>query len=121
MRVADGKCGVREVLDLIANKWTTLVIYALSRGTKRYSELEHEIEGISQKMLTQTLRNLERDGLVSRVVYPVVPPRVDYTLTPLGKTLKEPLSAICAWAKQHHAELQAARARHQGKSRATRA
>jgi DNA-binding HxlR family transcriptional regulator len=105
------RCGSQQVLDLVANKWTALVIYALSRGTRRYSELQREIEGVSQKMLTQTLRNLERDGIVERVVYPVVPPKVEYSLTPLGETLIEPLGSLCRWAEAHCDELQAARAK----------
>jgi DNA-binding HxlR family transcriptional regulator len=97
------------VLDLIADKWTTLVIYLLSRGTHRYGELQREIGGISQKMLTQTLRQLEEDGLVLRVVYPEVPPRTEYSLTPLGQTLREPLGALCQWAMVHLPEVEKAR------------
>jgi DNA-binding HxlR family transcriptional regulator len=85
-------------------------IYALTRGVKRSSELRRQIGGISQKMLTQTLRDLERDGLVEREVYPVVPPKVEYSLTPLGKSLKDPLQAICKWAEEHVHEMEAARA-----------
>jgi DNA-binding HxlR family transcriptional regulator len=107
------ECGSREVLDRIADRWTALIIYALSRGTLRYSELQRKIAGVSQKMLTQTLRSLERDGLVERKVYPVVPPKVEYSLTPLGRTLIEPLRAICRWAEQHLSELQAARTKNQ--------
>jgi DNA-binding HxlR family transcriptional regulator len=104
--------GAREVLDLIADKWTALVVYVLAGGTKRHGELRREIEGISQKMLTQTLRHLERDGLVERKVYPVVPPMVEYSLTPLGKTLIGPLCAVCHWAEEHLAEVDAARTRY---------
>ena len=110
--VFSDKCGSQQVLELIANKWTALVIYALAQGTRRYSELQREIGGVSQKMLTQTLRNLEQDGLVQRRVYPVVPPKVEYSLTPLGRTLIDPLRAICKWAEQHLHKLQAARASH---------
>jgi DNA-binding HxlR family transcriptional regulator len=109
--VLSADCGPRQVLELIADKWATLVIYALARGTRRYSELQREIQGVSQKMLTQTLRDLERNGLVERTVYPVVPPRVEYALTPLGKTLQEPLCTLCRWAEEHLGEVQAARAR----------
>lgn len=109
--VFDSKCRSQQVLGLIANKWTTLVIYALARGTKRYNELRRKIGGVSQKMLTETLRRLERDGLVARKVYPVVPPKVEYSLTPLGQTLVEPLKALCKWAEAHLSELQAAQAR----------
>ena len=83
-------CPTQRVLETIADKWSVIVIYALSKQeTRRYSELQRIIGGISQKMLTQTLRKLERDGLVERHVYPVVPPKVEYSLTPLGKTLTE--------------------------------
>ncbi len=109
--VLDPHCPSRLVLDRIADKWTALIIQILARGTKRYVELQREIGGISQKMLTQTLRSLERDGLVQRTVYPVVPPRVEYTLTRLGRTLIEPLQGLCRWSEKHLAELQANRAR----------
>lgn len=109
--VFDANCGSQLVLDLIANRWTALVIYALVGGTQRYSELHRKIGGVSQKMLTQTLRKLERDGLVERRVYPVVPPKVEYSLTPLGRTLTGPLQAICQWAEEHLPELERARAR----------
>jgi len=99
------------VLDRIADKWTALIIQILARGTMRYAALQREIGGISQKMLTQTLRSLERDGLVARKVYPVVPPKVEYALTPLGRTLIEPLNAICHWAEKHLSQLEANRAR----------
>lgn len=103
-------CPVRDVLDRIGDKWSVYVIHMLGGGTMRFSELRRGIEGISQRMLTVTLRGLERDGLVTRTVYAVVPPRVDYALTPLGETL---LSAICAlfgWAEEHRADIDAARA-----------
>ncbi len=101
-------CESRRVLDLIADKWTTLVIYALGQnGTRRFGELNRDIEGISQKMLTQTLRRLERDGLVRRKVYPEVPPRVEYALTELGASLCEPLRALCRWAEEHLPEMDA--------------
>jgi DNA-binding HxlR family transcriptional regulator len=99
------------VLDRIADKWTALVIQILARGTMRYAELQRAIGGISQKMLTQTLRSLERDGLVQRKVHPVVPPKVEYSLTRLGRTLVDPLHALCRWSEKHLAELQANRAR----------
>lgn len=110
--VFSAKCGSQQVLERIADRWTALVIYALSKNTMRHSELQRTIGGVSQKMLTQTLRSLERDGLVTRKVYPVVPPKVEYSLTPLGRSLIEPLRAICKWAEQHLAELQSNRARH---------
>src|ERR1700681_1668310 len=97
--VMDAQCPSRLVLDRIADKWTALIIQILAQGTMRYAALQREIGGISQKMLTQTLRNLERDGLVQRTVHPVVPPKVEYALTPLGRSLKKPLQAICCWAE----------------------
>ena len=109
--VLNPACPSRQILDRIAEKWTALVIRALSDGTQRYSDVHRRIGGISQKMLTQTLRGLERDGLVGRKVYPVVPPRVEYRLTPLGRTLIEPLDAICRWAETHLPELRAAQGR----------
>src|SRR3954465_7136423 len=109
--VLDAQCPSRLVLDRIADKWTALIIQVLAHGTKRYVELQRDIGGISQKMLTQTLRSLERDGLVQRTVYPVVPPKVEYSLTRLGRTLIEPLQALCRWSEKHLHELEANRAR----------
>jgi DNA-binding HxlR family transcriptional regulator len=109
--VLDAQCPSRLVLDRIADKWTALIIQILAHGTMRYAALQREIGGISQKMLTQTLRSLERDGLVQRTVHPVVPPKVEYSLTRLGRTLIEPLHALCRWSEKHLAELQANRAR----------
>src|SRR2546426_12491607 len=109
--VLDAQCPSRLVLDRIADKWTALIIQLLSKQTMRYATLQREIGGISQKMLTQTLRSLERDGLVQHTVHPVVPPKVEYSLTRLGRTLMEPLKALCRWSEKHLAELQANRAR----------
>src|SRR5262245_24500659 len=109
--VLDPRCPSRLVLDRIADKWTALIIQILAGGTMRYAALQREIGGISQKMLTQTLRSLERDGLVQRTVHPVVPPKVEYSLTRLGRTLIEPLQGLCHWSEKHLAELQANRAR----------
>src|SRR5437762_548564 len=109
--VLEPQCPSRLVLERIADKWTALVIQILSKGTMRYNALHQQIGGISQKMLTQTLRSLERDGLVQRKVYPVVPPRVEYSLTRLGRTLIDPLRVLCRWSEKHLAELQANRAR----------
>lgn len=92
-------CPTRLVLNRIADKWTVLVVILLQNGTMRFSHLQREIDGISQKMLTQTLRNLERDGLVSRTVYATVPPKVEYDLTPLGHTLKDLLYNIKTWSE----------------------
>jgi DNA-binding HxlR family transcriptional regulator len=109
--VLDPECDSRKVLDRIADKWTALIIHVLSSGTKRHGELRRQISGVSQKMLTQTLRSLEDDGIVNRKIYPVVPPMVEYSLTPLGRSLIEPLEAICRWAEEHLPELEAARER----------
>lgn len=103
-------CPSRQVLDLIANKWTAMILYLLSLKTQRYSELLHGIEGISKKMLTQVLRELEASGLVQRTVYPVVPPMVEYRLTPLGETLMPLLRAVKDWSEQHMDDVLEARA-----------
>jgi DNA-binding HxlR family transcriptional regulator len=105
-------CLPRQALDLISDRWTMIVVKALAEGMHRYGELHRAIDGISQKMLTQTLRSLEHDGLVLRTVYPVVPPRVEYSLTPLGETLIEPIAAIGAWAEIHMDEILEARQQH---------
>ena len=101
MGIFDTQCAGHQILEKIANKWTILIIYALIQGKKRYSDLKQQIVGISPKMLVQNLRNLERTGLVKRYVYPTVPPRVDYSLTPLGESLAEPLAVLGEWAYQH--------------------
>jgi DNA-binding HxlR family transcriptional regulator len=105
----EAACEVRQILDRIADKWSLLVIALLDRGTLRFTELRREIDGISQRMLTLTLRQLERDGLVRRTVHPVVPPRVDYELTPLGGTLLETIQFLVAWTTEHLDEITAAR------------
>jgi DNA-binding HxlR family transcriptional regulator len=102
-------CESRQALDRIADKWTCLIVYALLDGPRRHGELKRMIEGISQKMLTQTLRSMETDGLVKRTVIDVIPPHVEYGLTALGETLSGPLVAICQWAMDHLPELQTAR------------
>ncbi|MBV9107803.1 MAG: helix-turn-helix transcriptional regulator [Gemmatimonadetes bacterium] len=107
--VCSERCGSRQVLDLIADKWAVIVIYVLARGTRRFGELQRTVGGVSQKMLTQTLRGLERDGLVERKVFPVIPPRVEYSLSPLGETLVAPLSSLCRWAEEHFWEVERAR------------
>jgi DNA-binding HxlR family transcriptional regulator len=100
---------VSQVLSRIGDKWSVLVIMILSRGTRRFSDLKRDIGGISQRMLTMCLRGLERDGLVKRTVFAVVPPRVDYELTALGRSLCEPVLALGSWARSHIAEIDAAR------------
>jgi DNA-binding HxlR family transcriptional regulator len=101
-------CPTRLILNRIADKWTVLVVILLQTETKRFSLLQREIGGISQKMLTQTLRNLERDGLVNRTVYANVPPKVEYALTPLGHTLKDLLYAVKTWSETNINEVIAA-------------
>jgi DNA-binding HxlR family transcriptional regulator len=103
-------CPVREVLDRVGDKWSVLVVVLLGQRTHRFSELHRAIDGISQRMLTLTLRVLERDGLVTRTVHPTVPPRVDYALTDLGRTLLAPLSELANWATAHRGDILAARA-----------
>jgi DNA-binding HxlR family transcriptional regulator len=102
-------CEVRQILDRIADKWSLLVIALLDRRRLRFTELRREIDGVSQRMLTVTLRQLERDGLVHRTVHAVVPPRVDYELTPLGVSLHETIQALVSWTESHQREIAAAR------------
>jgi DNA-binding HxlR family transcriptional regulator len=101
-------CPTRKVLDLIADKWTVLVMGLLKHGPHRFSAILRQVEGVSQKVLTQTLREMERNGLVTRTVYAEVPPRVEYELSPLGRTLTEPLYAITRWAEAHISAVMAA-------------
>ena len=101
-----GNCPTRQILDRIADKWTTLLIGMLAQHERlRFNELKRMIGGISQKMLAQTLRDMERDGLVKRTMYPEIPPRVEYALTPLGKTLCGPIAALTQWAHDHIEEV----------------
>uniref|UniRef100_B8HZ38 Transcriptional regulator, HxlR family n=1 Tax=Cyanothece sp. (strain PCC 7425 / ATCC 29141) TaxID=395961 RepID=B8HZ38_CYAP4 len=108
MNLFDTSCAGHQMLEHIANKWTMLIVYALTQGKKRYSELKQQIVGVSPKMLIQNLRNLERCGLIEREIYPTVPPRVDYSLTPLGESLVEPLAILGEWAYRHIPEVKAA-------------
>lgn len=101
---------VSQVLARIGDKWSVLIIMMLSRGTRRFSDLKRDVEGISQRMLTMCLRGLERDGLIKRTVYPVVPPKVEYELTDLGRSLREPVMALGNWAREHIGEINEARA-----------
>jgi len=94
-------CPTRQVLDCIADKWAALVVGLLIGGTRRFGELRREIQGVSQKMLTQTLRSLERDGIVRREVYATVPPKVEYSLTPLGESLAATLEELRLWAERN--------------------
>lgn len=104
-----GAASPRQALALIADKWAVLIITTLAGGTRRYNALRREIPGVSQKMLTQSLRDLECNGLVARTVYPDTPPRVEYRLTPLGETLIEALGVLRDWADAHYHEVEAAR------------
>jgi DNA-binding HxlR family transcriptional regulator len=101
--------GTRTFLDVIAGKWSVDVLYLLANGTRRYSEVFYDVGEISKKTLTQTLRALERDGLISRQVYAEVPPKVEYSLTPLGWSITGPLMAMYEWAAEHLPDPQAAR------------
>jgi DNA-binding HxlR family transcriptional regulator len=101
--------GTRAVVDLVASKWSVDVLYLLANGTRRYSEVFYEVGEISKKTLTQTLRALERDGLIARRVYAEVPPKVEYSLTPLGWSLTGPLMAMYEWAAEHLDDVEAAR------------
>jgi DNA-binding HxlR family transcriptional regulator len=114
LTVIDGDCPVREVLDRVGDKWSVLIVVLLGRRAHRFTELHRAIDGISQRMLTLTLRALARDGLVVRTAHATVPPRVDYELTDLGRTLLAPLSALDAWAAAHRDDIRAARERHDG-------
>ncbi|MBC7284266.1 helix-turn-helix domain-containing protein [Hoeflea sp.] len=105
-----GQCQVaNDVISLVGDKWSVLVVSTLGNGRLRFGEIKRAVEGISQKMLTTTLRGLERDGYLTRTVYATVPPRVDYELTPLGTELLEPVSALGKWAIANHTRVLAAR------------
>ncbi|SNT21688.1 winged helix-turn-helix transcriptional regulator [Actinacidiphila glaucinigra] len=106
----DGGRTIRAVLDRICDKWTLLIVVTLDQGRLRFSDLHRRIPGISQRMLTLSLKNLERDGLVSRTAYAEVPPRVEYALTPMGQSLIPPALALAGWATEHIAEIEASRA-----------
>jgi DNA-binding HxlR family transcriptional regulator len=109
---------VREVLDAVGDKWSVYVITVLDAATMRFTELKRAIDGISQRMLTVTLRALERDGLVERKVHPVIPPRVEYRLTPLGASLLDVVGGLMRWSAGHTADIDAARARYDARERA---
>ncbi|WP_433362628.1 winged helix-turn-helix transcriptional regulator [Actinoplanes sp. CA-142083] len=106
----DGGKTIRAILDQICNKWTLLIVATLDQERVRFTELHQQIPGISQRMLTLTLRNLERDGLVARTVHAEVPPRVEYELTPTGKSLLPPALALASWAMEHAPHIEASRA-----------
>jgi len=103
--------GVASILARVGDKWSVFVIMLLGGGPRRFNEIKRMVGGISQRMLTLTLRGLERDGLVTRTVFPTIPPRVDYELTDLGRGLWQPVEALGKWAMEHRAEIEKARAR----------
>ncbi|MGF1475158.1 MAG: winged helix-turn-helix transcriptional regulator [Geminicoccaceae bacterium] len=105
--IYDPRYPARQLLDLIADKWTPIILYCLSGGTRRFSELQHQIPDISKKMLIQVLRRLESDGMVERKVYPVVPPKTEYRLTALGRRIHEPVAMLCQWAVENEKDLNA--------------
>jgi DNA-binding HxlR family transcriptional regulator len=106
----DTDCGVtRQILTRVGDKWSVLTVVLLGEATMRFNELRRALDGISQRMLTSTLRGLERDGLVKRTVHPTNPPQVDYALTPLGESLLEPVRVLAVWAQGHRAEVMQAR------------
>ena len=107
-------CPVRDVLDRIGDKWSILMIMTLAMRPQRFSELHRAIRDISKRMLTQTLRDLERDGLITRHVFPTKPPSVEYRLAPLGQSLLDPMAALVDWADRCHGDIHAARARYDG-------
>ncbi len=113
-------CPSRRLLDRISDKWVTLVICALRDGPLRYSQLSTQLAGVSQKMLTQTLRALERDGLITRTVTPSVPVRVDYALSPLGDSLLVPIEHVKQWAEQHMPQVDAAQQEYDEQKASTR-
>ena len=106
---------IRDVLNRVGDKWSVQIIARLGEGPARFSELKNEVEGVSQRMLTLTLRGLERDGLVARKVFAEVPPRVEYALTELGRTLLVPIRGLAEWAHEHRTSIQDARARYERK------
>jgi DNA-binding HxlR family transcriptional regulator len=108
-RWSDAECPVRDVLDRIGDKWSTLILGVLAEGAHRFSAVQRAIPDISKRMLTQTLRDLQRDGLIARAVFPTKPPSVEYRLTPLGETILEPLAVLVRWADRSHAAIRTAR------------
>lgn len=112
----DPNCPVRDVLDRIGDKWSTLILVTLANSPHRFSAVQRAIPDISKRMLTQTFRDLERDGLIARTVFPTKPPSVEYCLTPLGKTILEPLSVLVQWAEHSHAAIKSARLAYDGAS-----
>jgi DNA-binding HxlR family transcriptional regulator len=112
--VDGGQCPVRDVIDHLGDKWSTLLIMVLASRPHRFSEIRRAVPDISQRMLTQTLRDLQRDGLIEREVFPTNPPSVEYRLSPLGQGLLEPLAAMVVWAEKNHGAIKAARVAYDG-------
>lgn len=111
------ECGeVNKVLSRVGDKWSVLIVMLLCERPRRFNEIKRQVGGISQRMLTLTLKGLERDGMVTRTQFPTIPPRVDYALTPLGRSLSEPVMALGSWARAHIAEIAAARHRYDTRS-----
>lgn len=116
-----GRCpAVREVLNRVGDKWSVQIVALLGDSKKRFSELRHSIEGISQRMLTLTLKGLERDGLITRTAYPTIPPRVEYELTQLGRSLLEPITQLGEWAGKNRERIQSARDKYDAHNSAPR-
>lgn len=109
--LSDDCRAVSEILALVGDKWSVLIVMLLGNGPRRFNEIKRMVDGISQRMLTLTLRGLEREGLVTRTVFPTIPPRVDYELTNLGRSLWKPVEALGVWAQTHRIEIEAARRR----------
>ena len=99
--VLDRRYPARRILDMLGDKWTPILLYCIGDGVRRFNEMQRSIPDISKKMLTKTLRDLEAKGLIERTVYPIVPPKTEYRLTPLGQKLREPISWLCEWAIEH--------------------
>ncbi len=104
-------CGIRDVLDRLGDRWSVLVVVELTKGTRRFRELHHAIPGISQRMLTVTTKRLVRDGLAVRTVYPTIPPRTDYHLTPMGRSLSAAIASLADWSREHQAAITDSRER----------
>jgi len=111
-----GCLATRQILERIGDKWSLYIVALLANGPRRFNELKRGIDGISQRMLTLTLRGLERDGLITRTLYPTIPPRVDYALTELGSTLLTPVMALVNWANENQTAIAAAHKRFDGKT-----
>jgi DNA-binding HxlR family transcriptional regulator len=103
--VLDSNCPLRQMFDLVGNRWSSSILFVIGKDVKRYSELQKQIPGVSKKMLTQTLRSLEQAGLLSRKVYADVPPKTEYRLTALGKSILKPIAGLADWAVAHQREL----------------